>query len=150
MDAGPLLKNPNRVPDMSQRVDPVGRWPGNPDALIVVRAEENPVMPHITQTGVYVDREGRRFQYVEGHPLTAQQEAELTMESAGLPRTEGEQRQDALAEERAARIDESAGRVESSVRAQFGAPAENRMDNPQYVNPRRKRGETADPAPDAS
>ena len=81
MTPGPLPKNPNRVPWLSQVIDPVGTETGSGPGVTIVRPEpgapgsaypqESPMSEHdtIKSDGVYEDRLGNRFQYRKGHVL---------------------------------------------------------------------------------
>lgn len=62
-------KNPDRVPNISQVVDPVGRDPeGHGPAR--GRAEGMPIMPKIATTGIYRRKDGGpSIFYREGHEL---------------------------------------------------------------------------------
>lgn len=124
---GRLTKNPFRVPVALQRAEPVGRLPGNPDAVTVVKIEERNAMPKIDKTGVYEDRDGNRFFFEEGHILTDAQERELTLKDAGLPQTDEEKKRAERAAERQREIDRTAG---GGVRRERAEPAalENRME----------------------
>lgn len=90
MTDGPLPKNPNRVPWLSQVLDPVGTIssgrgvtvvrpePGAPGSAF---PEETPMSDNtdtIKQDGVYEDRMGNRFQYRKGHVLAPDAAKTLT------------------------------------------------------------------------
>lgn len=126
-----IVKNPSRVPWISQVVNPVGR---NPGGRYVITQGESAAMPVIEKTGTYEDGEGNRFLYREGHPMTAEQKDDLTLKDAGLVQTDAEkaryERQ--LAHEKRLREEQGADVAPAEVdtfarRALPGAP-ENRME----------------------
>jgi hypothetical protein len=67
---GRLVNNPDRVPTILQREDPVGRHPG---PAHVLGEGDKRAMPKLSMVGMDEDRAGNRFYYEEGAPHTEEQ-----------------------------------------------------------------------------
>jgi hypothetical protein len=112
------VKNPSRVPALSQFADPVGRQGPPGIGVLVSPIGGTPTMPTIDKTGTYRDGDGNTFFYREGHPVEQWQKDDLEMVDEGLPLTENEEKAAKRAEDLARKRE---GRADAG-------PTENRME----------------------